>query len=1533
MKARNLQIFFISFLITLVTVTQALADPVLINLSPNRGRIGSYITMTARFLDVSNRDNNQVFINGVIAPVVRVYAVAGSENLAKLLFTVPPNVVDEPISSPQTVPVFVKVNGVRSDSLDFTLLPSPMLTTIHPDSGNRGDSLDVEIAAVNTRFIPRRTRVDFGNGITVSAVNVTGPTSLTATIQIAEDAQLGPRDITVRAGRARLRKIGGFTVSAPVGQGQGLNLTVHPVPSPVFTSHVTISGVVNGAGSSVNATGPGQPAIVTQILPASGAQGTTLLVSLKGSNTHFTQDVTQLSFGPGIEVLEANVTSPEELTARIKIDPEAASGERRVIAVTNTEEAISVVTFNVLPGSMTITGVITDESGNPLQGAEISIKGFNIHTTSNAQGIFSLTNVPSGKQTLIVNAPNFAAVEIEISGENGKTIDFTSAGISLERKAAPPGSQSSNNLFSLLSEGENRLTPPNGIEKAKELIVRSIITLMQDKLGIISDNGTQLNPAVSGEAILSINMKGIDNLAKEWVLQGKVYSLADFFSFANVIVRWHPNAPDFYHWLRAFQEVVNAAWTNPNDQEYALFLACFNKGSVLSDSPPKIRAETKLNPLQMFLLVNRFAIKLYKYIPEENNNVGYNHSSMVAEVDTKYRPSISDITPKSTWIIVADNNNDNNGTNTQDIKIDNEGTKQFLNDFFNNTQGALIATVGDYDSIIELSINGIGLLNDTTFVVGGLGNFLTNLLDNMIGSVFQQIYKPLLNYELLLKAKRPTPPEVVDCRVLREPAGLKVQIKFKPSNNDRGQISYPRFYYSIYRIDKDGNKIKTVKPSNKFDRDKNGNLIFIDDSPPSGAVRYYLQSHVRRQESVPTAPKTWNDTLLNTWWNALTSLYPYGNFVLNFMIDMFDSIYEMYMGLILQHGALVGPVSIIVSETPSTVPSLEIAVDHFHKREYFNMGGYIYASGYDSEGWKFDWTPFIKVWTNPPYPKGLTLDSAGNLYIENAASEGKFGGRIWGFRTPYKADPYTNITRFYLGSVNYYSYSIFYAKPVSITDMYDGFFRKFYLSSLGPWDGDSESIAILESASQSLKLLDRNHGRETPLGQEGAHHVAVTLKKFNSIEITPYSKLAQNPYFFDSYYYVSSHNNIVFFSEKDPSTPYFLFDPNNVRFSMISDFIFDDDGNLYFLDKNLGQLFMVPGQIVNDRCKKLNNQSYIDIKDVFLVAQNYVAPVSIEFGAEYKTILVADMKGLHRIKRLIPYCIDSSVQNIIQHSVVLLKTIDGTSQVPVRGHYLFIPADGPSSRDNFFPQLIIRLMESNDADHIVNLLPDECLNFEPWIDLPSEPADNITIEETNSTQRLQIRISEDAAGKTLYRNILIPVSKFVKKGHTSTLIPAQISDQIEIPSGKKLSPIIVFSPLKVSTSTSQTVAITAIITDSEIQQIHVETDSEDLGTVQAENQRLQIEFSPHIHRNIITFQPASAASTETVKTSISVFGQDQVNTTTLTGLLLDNETKMPLRNMRIYIPELKQEVITNHNGFYQIEVPVGRKITLEVSPK
>ena len=84
-----------------------------------------------------------------------------------------------------------------------------------------------------------------------------------------------------------------------------------------------------------------------------------------------------------------------------------------------------VIALNAGAQNRTISGRITDDKGNGVPSASVTVKGTNRGTTTDASGNFSIT-VPSNARTLTISSVGFADQEVDIAGKS--TVNVNLAG-------------------------------------------------------------------------------------------------------------------------------------------------------------------------------------------------------------------------------------------------------------------------------------------------------------------------------------------------------------------------------------------------------------------------------------------------------------------------------------------------------------------------------------------------------------------------------------------------------------------------------------------------------------------------------------------------------------------------------------------------------------------------------------------------------------------------------------------------------------------------------------------------------------------------------------------------------------------------------------------------------------------------------------------------------------------------------------------------------------------------------------------------
>ena len=291
--------------------------------------------------------------------------------------------------------------------------------------------------------------VSYGPGITLTNVNVTGPTSLTVHGYVLPTTYVGYYNLTVSTGTQTLGinnavyvspgpavlnsvspNIGGQGVNLPAVQITGTNthwvqgttllsfpgvlINSFTVTSPtLITANITVNTSAPAGQVSVTATtlgevatginvftiGQTQPELLA-VVPNSGPQGlTSSPVNLTGAFTNFIAGVSTANFGTGITVNSVTVTSPTTLQANITVQPTTTLGYRNVFVTTGTGVVSLSNAFNVTVGPAAIVEALSPASGAQGQSySSIVIVGSQTHwlqgtTTASFGGGIQVTGV------------------------------------------------------------------------------------------------------------------------------------------------------------------------------------------------------------------------------------------------------------------------------------------------------------------------------------------------------------------------------------------------------------------------------------------------------------------------------------------------------------------------------------------------------------------------------------------------------------------------------------------------------------------------------------------------------------------------------------------------------------------------------------------------------------------------------------------------------------------------------------------------------------------------------------------------------------------------------------------------------------------------------------------------------------------------------------------------------------------------------------------------------------------------------------
>ena len=196
-------------------------------------------------------------------------------------------------------------------ALTITEMIPPALTSINPASS--GGLSTVNVILNGTNFVSGATTVTVsGTGVSVGPVTIAnGGTGLITTFKIAGTAAAGARKVTV---------------TTPGGTSAAVTFTVDP-PAPLTLSSVS---------------------------PARGVKGTSVAVTLTGTN--FASGASVAVSGAGVTVGSLNVAGATSITTTFNIDANAASGARCVTVTTSAGTSPCAV-FTVLGETSTPVAV------------------------------------------------------------------------------------------------------------------------------------------------------------------------------------------------------------------------------------------------------------------------------------------------------------------------------------------------------------------------------------------------------------------------------------------------------------------------------------------------------------------------------------------------------------------------------------------------------------------------------------------------------------------------------------------------------------------------------------------------------------------------------------------------------------------------------------------------------------------------------------------------------------------------------------------------------------------------------------------------------------------------------------------------------------------------------------------------------------------------------------------------------------------------------------------------------------------------
>lgn len=397
-----------------------------------------------------------------------------------------------------------------------------------------------------------------------------------------------------------------------------LHLVVDPAQSPSFARSTPITGSVVGEAGPPPA--PAPLVFVTGLAPTELRQGCSATVVLDGLNTAFEAGQVSVRFGAGVTVDDVRVLSPTRLAADVSVARDASVGVRQVVANTGGSQVPSVVAFSVRPGAARLTGRIVDPFTNqPVAGATVTVPGTNAVATTAADGSFDLDDIAGGASRILVTAPNFEILDVAVALGPNAVVDLdVPIGLSALARPFNPGGTlpRASVLASVIDRGVSNPAALLDVDQAEALVQDTLIVVGGVEVGVLDENGEQLNPQLAGPGLMSLTTEGVKAQALALV-SGQVIKLGDLVDTMIDLFTWSPAPPVSLDLIAMLQRAVIDAYDDPNDPTNAMALVLFNPGNTLAASPPILTRDTPLTRFQAFLLLSSFLLETTELIEDD----------------------------------------------------------------------------------------------------------------------------------------------------------------------------------------------------------------------------------------------------------------------------------------------------------------------------------------------------------------------------------------------------------------------------------------------------------------------------------------------------------------------------------------------------------------------------------------------------------------------------------------------------------------------------------------------------------------------------------------------------------------------------------------------------------------------------------------------------------------------------------------------------------------------------------------------------
>lgn len=228
---------------------------------------------------------------------------------------------------------------------------APSIVSVTPNSGQQGATQNVTITGSLTHWVQGTTKAILGAGITVSNLQIVGPTSATATISISPTAPVGGNSVVMITG-SEIETGSGFSVTQNAALIQSVAPICTQANNPAFNA--------NGTPACAP---PSGPPVVTQLQ--------TVTLAVVGVGTHWLQGETTFNFGPYVAIDNLTINSATTATVQITVLSLSPVG---FAALTTTTDGEVVTLQQAIDIEQGFPVLLSTAPGGALQGDTLNLQ-------------------------------------------------------------------------------------------------------------------------------------------------------------------------------------------------------------------------------------------------------------------------------------------------------------------------------------------------------------------------------------------------------------------------------------------------------------------------------------------------------------------------------------------------------------------------------------------------------------------------------------------------------------------------------------------------------------------------------------------------------------------------------------------------------------------------------------------------------------------------------------------------------------------------------------------------------------------------------------------------------------------------------------------------------------------------------------------------------------------------------------------------------------------------------------------------------